>query len=135
MLRVESTKCEHKNIQFGSIAVNLDRRSGAPPVTLEAQESAQCADNQRGYELPLINSRAVDLLDSDRPIGLFASLERRTSRGGRDFIDHRPGSHDARRSASTCECIVGLVLIGLQAGRIYQAPSMRGTLCPPFLSC
>jgi hypothetical protein len=44
--------------------------------------------------LPLINSGAVDLLDNDRLQQQFVTLERRTSRGGRDSIDHTPGAHD-----------------------------------------
>jgi hypothetical protein len=44
--------------------------------------------------LPLINSGAVDLLEHDRLLMQFTSLERRISRGGRDSIDHPPGAHD-----------------------------------------
>jgi hypothetical protein len=44
--------------------------------------------------LPLINSRAVDLLDHDRLVNQFVALERRTARGGKDSIDHGPGGHD-----------------------------------------
>jgi hypothetical protein len=44
--------------------------------------------------LPLINSGRVRLLDHPRLIGQLCGLERRTSRGGRDSIDHPPGSHD-----------------------------------------
>jgi hypothetical protein len=44
--------------------------------------------------LPLINSGAVDLIDNDRLLTQIVGLERRTSRGGRDSIDHCPGSHD-----------------------------------------
>ena len=44
--------------------------------------------------LPLINSRAVGLLEHDKMVTQLSSLERRTSRGGRDSIDHAPGAHD-----------------------------------------
>jgi hypothetical protein len=44
--------------------------------------------------LPLINGRRIDLLDSPRLISQLCGLERRTSRGGRDSIDHAPGAHD-----------------------------------------
>ena len=44
--------------------------------------------------LPVINSRLVDFLDNDRLITQLVSLERRTARGGKDSIDHRPGGHD-----------------------------------------
>ena len=42
--------------------------------------------------LPLLNSRAVDLLEHDRLLLQLTSLERRTSRAGKDSIDHAPGS-------------------------------------------
>jgi hypothetical protein len=46
--------------------------------------------------LPLINSRRVDLLDDRRAISQLCALERRTSRVGKDSIDHAPGAHDDR---------------------------------------
>jgi hypothetical protein len=44
--------------------------------------------------LAQINSRVVDLLDHPRLIAQLTGLERRTSRGGRDSIDHAPNAHD-----------------------------------------
>jgi hypothetical protein len=44
--------------------------------------------------LPMINSGRIRLLDHQRLIGQLCSLERRTSRGGRDSIDHPPDAHD-----------------------------------------
>jgi hypothetical protein len=44
--------------------------------------------------LPLLNSRRVELLDLPRLRAQLVGLERRTARGGRDSIDHAPGSHD-----------------------------------------
>src|SRR5262245_5358348 len=44
--------------------------------------------------LPLINSRKVTLLDSDRMVRQLVGLERRTQWGGRDSIDHPPGGSD-----------------------------------------
>ena len=44
--------------------------------------------------LPLINSRAVDLLDLPALTTQLSRLERKTTRGGRDSIDHPPGAHD-----------------------------------------
>jgi hypothetical protein len=44
--------------------------------------------------LPLVNSGRVDLLDNARMVSQFVGLERRTSRGGRDTVDHAPASHD-----------------------------------------
>lgn len=47
-----------------------------------------------GDLLPVINSRRVALLDDARLVSQLTALERRTSRGGRDSIDHPPGGHD-----------------------------------------
>jgi hypothetical protein len=44
--------------------------------------------------LPLLNSGRVDLLDSPRMVAQFVGLERRSSRSGRDSVDHAPGAHD-----------------------------------------
>ena len=44
--------------------------------------------------LPLINSNKVRLLGNKRLITQLLSLERNTSRGGRDNIDHGRGGHD-----------------------------------------
>jgi hypothetical protein len=53
--------------------------------------------------LPLINSGRIDLLDHPRLINQLCGLERRTARGGRDSIDHAPGSHD-----DIANCVAGL---------------------------
>lgn len=44
--------------------------------------------------LPLLNSQTVELLDNERLVSQLNQLERRTSRAGRDSIDHGPGGHD-----------------------------------------
>ncbi len=44
--------------------------------------------------LPLFTSGRVRLLDSTRLVSQFSSLERRTSIGGRDRIDHGRDGHD-----------------------------------------
>lgn len=44
--------------------------------------------------LPIINSNQAIMLDHDRMVYQFCSLERRTARGGKDSIDHPPRMHD-----------------------------------------
>jgi hypothetical protein len=44
--------------------------------------------------LPRLNARTIDLLDHERLVKQLCALERRTSRGGRDSIDHPPKGHD-----------------------------------------
>jgi hypothetical protein len=55
----------------------------------------------------MINSGRIRLLDHQRLIGQLCSLERRTSRGGRDSIDHPPDAHDDVAN-SVCGPLVGL---------------------------
>jgi hypothetical protein len=56
--------------------------------------------------LPLLNSRKVELLDNPRLASQLCGLERRTSRSGRDSIDHGPGSHD-----DVCNSACGALLL------------------------
>jgi hypothetical protein len=44
--------------------------------------------------LPRINAKTIRLLDHPRTINQICMLERRTMRGGRDTIDHPPGTND-----------------------------------------
>ena len=44
--------------------------------------------------MPLINSEQVELPNHKRLTAQLCGLERRTSRAGRDSIDHAPGGHD-----------------------------------------
>jgi hypothetical protein len=46
----------------------------------------------------------VEIPPDDRLVNQLIGLERRTARGGRDSIDHSPGSHDDRANV-----IAGLV--------------------------
>ncbi len=50
--------------------------------------------------LPAINSGKVELLDNIRLLAQLRSLERRTSRIGRDTVDHGPGGHDDLANAA-----------------------------------
>jgi len=56
--------------------------------------------------LPLINSRAVELLENERLVTQLVGLERRTARGGRDSIDHAPGAHDDIANAAMGACVL-----------------------------
>jgi hypothetical protein len=66
--------------------------------------------------LPTINSGLIDLLDHDRLVAQLVGLERRTARGGKDSIDHAPGSHDDLANAV--------------AGAAYEALKHRPWLTP-----
>jgi hypothetical protein len=69
--------------------------------------------------LPLLNAGRVELLDSPRLINQLAALERHRGRGGRDTIDHPPGSHDD----AACAAAGALVLASTDAvpGLIRQS--------------
>jgi hypothetical protein len=78
-------------------------------ITYEPSEKAK-SDIYKDV-LPLLNSGRVDLLDHPRLLTQLGGLERRTARGGRDSIDHAPGSRD-----DVCNSACGaLVLVGVNA--------------------
>jgi len=54
--------------------------------------------------LPHINSGKVRLLGNKRLVTQLIGLERRTSRAGRDSIDHAPGGHDDVANAAAVLC-------------------------------
>jgi len=46
------------------------------------------------HMLPMLNSGRIELLDNPRLIAQLTSLERKTSRVGKDTVDHPPHQHD-----------------------------------------
>ncbi len=67
--------------------------------------------------LPMLMSGQLRLLDNKRLLSQLTALERRTSRTGRDFVDHGPGGHD-----DVCNAGLGaLVFAGeFQRAKLYQ---------------
>ncbi|WP_208647049.1 hypothetical protein [Mesorhizobium kowhaii] len=59
--------------------------------------------------VPALNSGRIALLDDDRVIDQLVGLERRTSRSGRDSVDHAPGGHD-----DVANAVAGVVYLLLQ---------------------
>jgi hypothetical protein len=92
-------------------AVIGDRYAGEWPRDefREHRISYQVADRTKSdlYRdcLPLLNGARVELLDHGKLISQFVCLERRTSRAGRDLIDHPPGCHDDLANA-VAGCLV-----------------------------
>jgi hypothetical protein len=74
--------------------------------------------------LPLINAGAASLLDNERSIQQLCSLERRTSRSGKDAVDHPPGSHDDLANA-----ICGALVNVPSAARINRNPHVEHEGC------
>lgn len=58
--------------------------------------------------LPAFNSGKVELLDTKRLISQLQNLERKTSRGGRDSIDHGAGLHDDIANAACGSVVMAL---------------------------
>jgi hypothetical protein len=86
--------------QYRLRTVHGDRYAGMWPrerfarhgVTYEPSEKTK--SDIYATLLPLLNSHRVELLDDRRLHSQLLGLERRTSRGGRDSIDHAPRAHD-----------------------------------------
>jgi hypothetical protein len=67
--------------------------------------------------LPLLNSGRIELLDQPKLFAQLIGLERRTSRGGRDSIDHAPGAHDDLANA-----LAGCAVYALAAASVEELP-------------
>jgi hypothetical protein len=52
--------------------------------------------------LPMFSSGRVRILDHLRLLAQLCGLERRTSRAGRDSVDHGPGAHQHDDLANAC---------------------------------
>jgi hypothetical protein len=65
--------------------------------------------------LPLLNAHRIDLLDDKKALAQLCGLERRTSRAGKDSIDHAPNGHDDMANA-----VAGCASV-LQAASSYWA--------------
>ena len=85
---------------YGISTIYGDRYAGVWPVEqfskfgISYQQNALPKSNLYQDLLPILNSCRIELLDDPRLIGQLCGLERRTARGGKDSIDHKPGQHD-----------------------------------------
>jgi hypothetical protein len=101
--------------RFGVKRVVGDHYAGLWPVSRFAahgvsfEQSARPKSDLYHDALPLLNSKRVELLEHQRLSAQLCGLERRTSRAGRDSIDHAPGGHDDIANA-VCGVLVGLEL-------------------------
>jgi hypothetical protein len=83
-----------------------DRYGAAWVTTAFAQVGVRYTHSRRDRSaiyldaLPLFTSGRVRLIDNPRLAAQLASLERRTSPGGRDRVDHGPGGHDDLANAA-----------------------------------
>lgn len=103
--------------RFGVTRVAGDKYAGEWPKArfaehgISFEQSARPKSDLYHDMLPLLNARRIELLDNPRLAAQLVGLERRTSRQGRDSIDHSPGGHDDL--ANVCAG----VLVGLDLDR------------------
>ncbi len=64
------------------------------------EQSAKAKSDLYRDMLPLVNGSRIELPPIRKLTTQLCSLERRTARGGRDSIDHPPGSHDDLANAA-----------------------------------
>lgn len=69
--------------------------------------------------IPLYNGQRCELLDHPKLVNQLISLERRTTRGGRDSIDHPPGGHD-----DVANAVCGALLLASAGKRAFR-PTQR----------
>jgi hypothetical protein len=82
---------------------------------IEALPASKPKADLYGDLLPPLNSGLVSLLDNRRAIAQIASLERRTSRAGKDSIDHPPGGR-----VDIANVIAGAVHLVLARPKQYE---------------
>ena len=103
---------------YGIMRAVADRYAGAWVAEAFSRQGVtveQCArpkSDLYGDLLPALNSGRVDLLDHPRLVAQLGSLERRTSRSGRDSIDHGPGGHDDCANAAAGALAAALARAG-----------------------
>jgi hypothetical protein len=103
--------------RFGVTRVVSDKYAGDWPKArfaehgIALEQSAKPKSDIYHDLLPLLNARRVELLDHHRLAAQLVGLERRTSRQGKDSIDHSPGGHD-----DLVNSVAG-VLVGLDLDR------------------
>jgi hypothetical protein len=85
---------------YGLSSVTGDRYAGEWPRErfrthgIAYEPSAKSRSELYSELLPLLNAGRAALVENDRLVTQLVSLERRTSRIGRDSVDHPPGAHD-----------------------------------------
>ena len=107
---------------YGITTVTGDRYAGEWPRErfrehgIEYETADESKSDIYREVLPLLNSGRVELLEHPRLHAQLLGLERHTSRGGRDSIDHGPGGHDDVANAA--------------AGALVAAAQPAGTVMP-----
>jgi hypothetical protein len=81
--------------------------------------------------IPLFSAKRVELLDHPKLAAQLQGLERRTARGGRDSIDHAPGSHD-----DIANCVCGALTLAACKPRVMQiSDELLASISAPSTTC
>ncbi len=120
---------------YGTSKVEGDRYAGEWPRErfrehgIEYRTAKKTKSEIYGALLPALNSGRIALVDVPRLLGQLIALERRTSRSGRDSIDHPPRGHDDVANAAA-----GALLLSLERSRtridIDMSLAFRGLTRP-----
>ncbi len=118
--------------QYSINSVTGDRYGGEWPRErfrehgISYEPSEKTKSEIYGEVLPSLNSGKVELLDNARLLSQLRGLERRTSRSGRDTIDHSPGGHDDVANAAA-----GALMLALKRGAmVIRCPTGVGSESP-----
>lgn len=90
---------------YGITRIVSDRFAGSWPADEFKKHGITCSQSARPKSelyldaLSRFNSGQVEIPPDPVTVAQLVGLERRTSRGGRDSIDHAPGAHDDRANA------------------------------------
>jgi hypothetical protein len=76
--------------------------------------------------LPLLTSGRARLLDNRKLVAQFASLERRTSAGGKDAVDHGRNAHDDLCNAAAGALVLAATDQGVNVSPEFLAASRAG---------
>lgn len=91
--------------EYGISRITSDRYAGSWPADEFQKHGIKCEQSAKPKSqlyldaLSRFNSGQVQLPPCSKTITQLCTLERRTSRSGRDSIDHAPGQHDDRANA------------------------------------
>lgn len=102
--------------RYGVSYVTGDRCAGERPRAafrkheIEFEVAASSKGELYRDLLPLLNSGQAELLENERLVKQFSSLERRTSCGGCDSIDHSPNAHD-----DVANAVAGALLLAAES--------------------
>ena len=120
---------------YGIGSVQSDKYAGSWVVESLAAQGIRCEQSAEPKSslytnlLPLLNSNRIALLDHPRLVAQLCGLERRTTRSGRDSIDHAPGGHDDLANAVAGAAALALGHQGVVVTRelLQRAAAMPAT--------